>query len=217
MSTFPIGLDYIYDLKKSGIIGNNPIIIDAGANIGQSALSYSYMIKDSKIHSFEPVISTYNQLLQITKKLSHIECYHLALGSEAKEIEIALSEQSLNNSLVEDVHSKLKSVAKQNIVVKTLDQMVAELGIVQIDLLKIDTEGYDLEVLKGASNALGIGIVKSVYCEVGFNDEMDKIDLFHINKYLKGFNFRFVGLYETMRIGFNKLPTKYSNALFILK
>ena len=148
---------------------------------------------------------------------SNVHLYKLALGSENGTIEIKLQSQSLNNSLSLEVQSTINSNNSQEIEIDTLDRIMSRLGLTYIDFLKIDTKGFDLEVLKGAVKALEQGMIKFIYCEVGFYGEADKVDLHLIIKYLTPFHYRFVGLYETMRIGFNKLPVKFSNALFILQ
>jgi FkbM family methyltransferase len=49
--------------------------------------------------------------------------------------------------------------------VRTIDDFCAEQAIAEIDLLKIDTEGYDLQVLEGARSLLTRGRVRFVYSE----------------------------------------------------
>jgi hypothetical protein len=50
--------------------------------------------------------------------------------------------------------------------VRTLDAEAARLGLERIDLLKIDVEGYEAEVLAGASELLGAGRIGAVLCEL---------------------------------------------------
>jgi FkbM family methyltransferase len=57
-----------------------------------------------------------------------------------------------------------------NVPVSTIDQAVAENNVQSIFLLKIDTEGSELEVIKGAAKSLSLGIIKNIQLELHGND-----------------------------------------------
>jgi len=63
------------------------------------------------------------------------------------------------------------SVEKRRMVeVRTIDDVCAEYGIGRIDILKSDTQGYDLEVFRGAQQAFNRNMIGMVYCEINFSD-----------------------------------------------
>jgi hypothetical protein len=66
--------------------------------------------------------------------------------------------------------------------VSTIDQAVAENNVQSIFLLKIDTEGSELEVIKGAAESLSLGIIKNIQLELHDNDlrENNKVEILEL-------------------------------------
>jgi FkbM family methyltransferase len=144
---------------------NIQIVIDVGANKGQ----YHDFIREEvgfrgQIISFEPV-SKYCQLLrsQLAKD-PQWRIYDCALGSERGEAEINVTQSPGLNSflpvrtdVVEGYWNETPIVAVENVQIRTLDDVLSE---AEIDCaatrvyLKLDTQGYDLEVIKGARHSL---------------------------------------------------------------
>jgi hypothetical protein len=108
------------------------------------------------------------------------------------------------------------------IYVNTLDNFCKSEEIESIDILKTDTEGYDLEVLKGAENLLNNNAIKFVLAEVGFNKNDIQHTYFHdIYAYLNDKGFKVLGfldLYDQnaiYNIDQNSFGLGYCNCLFI--
>ena len=79
----------------------------------------------------------------------------------------------------------------------TLDDYCSELGIERVDLLKSDTQGYDLEVLKGAEALLRSGRVGLVYTEVIFSEQYEGLPGFDVlYRFLVDCDMRLVALYN---------------------
>ncbi len=147
--SIPYGVDFFNDVNEH--LGNYTfeVIFDVGANIGQSAQYFREKKKNSKILSFEPFEQTFNQLKKNVKK-KDIECYNIAFGSKNENIKANYDLKkpySVKNSLSEK--SKPKYSKECIIKVEKLDDFIFEKKIEKINYLKIDTEGFDLEVLKG--------------------------------------------------------------------
>ena len=143
------GTYFTLDLKRSGEHVNT--IFDVGANIGQSCLSFTESFPNAQIYSFEPISDTYDNLKTNAQKYSSIHCVKSALGDEQKELEISLQPDPEANSLkvvIENIDSKVETIT-----VDTGENFCRDNNIQSIDLLKIDTEGYELEVLKGFDDA----------------------------------------------------------------
>jgi len=88
-------------------------------------------------------------------------------------------------------------------------------NIQSIDLLKIGTEGYELEVLKGFDDAFLKEKVKFIYAEVGFGrTDIFKTHYADIEAYLTNLGFVTSGFYEPNRWGKKKLKLGFCNALF---
>lgn len=220
--TMPVGTDYATDLvEKIGLQPNT--IFDIGANIGQTVDFYQNIYPNAKILGFEPIPKTYAKLEAHCSEKSNVNCYNFAFGEKAEtmKIKVVKDETSVLNSLNDDFQSNLSSDSESyeevEIKVDTLDDFVKREGIQQIDLLKIDTEGYEVPVLKGASNLLGSGKVSAIICEAGFMRSNTRNTYFgDINDILEAHGYALFGMYEMGHIGF-KVGKHYGNLLYISK
>ncbi|WGK63805.1 FkbM family methyltransferase [Croceiramulus getboli] len=121
------------------------------------------------IFSFEPSSSCFkilNDKYSLDKKIS---LNPIGLGAR-KEFQV-LTEYNWSplNSFLERNYTEAEVIAQSEVEVETIDHYCATHGIAKIDVLKTDTEGFDLEVLKGASEMLKKGKIKFVLTEVFFN------------------------------------------------
>ena len=212
---YPKGKNHLYDILIEEKRNRDFIIFDVGANIGQTAKFYNSLLSKPQIYSFEPVLSTFDQLKSNIKE-SNITCFNHALGAKKGKVEILTSSKSGSNSLVKDVYSNFDTVQTEIIEVHTVDEVLKKLNLDRIDILKIDTEGFDLEVLHGSINILSSKKVKYVFCEVGFNNESNKGNFYEINKFLRKHDFWLCGFYDFYRWGDNYTYTAFCNALFKL-
>jgi FkbM family methyltransferase len=218
----PIGLDLQADITKK--LGIQPaMIFDVGANIGQSALYFHQAFPGSIIYSFEPVSTTFKKLTDNTRPYPSIKPIRSAIGSLAGEKEILLfpEEQSYLNSLKEESKELHAGTIKEVIRIDTIDHFVQKNQMEKIDLLKIDTEGFELQVIRGAENMINNKRIKLIYCETGFSSHDSFKTYFpEILNYLveKGyllFGFYEMGNYHNINLHV-KGGTQYGNALFFL-
>lgn len=213
----PLGVDLKEDLLNKFQI-NPRCIFDIGANYGQTALYYHKAFKHAKVFSFEPVKNSFDTLVKNTRRYKNISCYNFAFGDEKKEIEIYLHEERFSacNSLKFDNRDG-DNASKEIVKVITLNDFVKEHKIEHIDLLKIDTEGYELEVLKGGENILSQGSVSAIIGEVALSVKNNRNTQLHaLISYLDKFDYYFVGLYDT-DIRTYRQGIAFSNALFMKK
>jgi len=189
-------------------------IFDVGANIGQTCLSFIKAFPASTIYSFEPVSKTFEQLGTNARKYANIKCFNLALGTKRESVSILSNQDTEINSLKNIVKSDdTRAVC---IDVETAWNFCKDNDISSIDLLKIDTEGYELEVLMGFDKDFLKNKVKFIYAETGF-DRGDplKTNYTDLASYLSGQGFVTSGFYEPFRWGKAKLRLGFCNVLFI--
>jgi hypothetical protein len=139
------------------------------------------------------------------------------LGEERSEIEIILNDTLLSgkNTLNKDQMNKNPEARKQIVQVETIDNFAASRNIKRINMLKIDTEGWELSVIKGADRNIKNGSIDFLMCEVGFNRTNKQNTYFSdLNEYLIQYGYHLFSFYD---YGHAKLKTgsQYANALFI--
>lgn len=205
-----IGVDFENDLQR--LTANNPIlnIFDVGGNYGQSAVKFAQFYPDADIYSFEPVPQLYKVLCGATSKYPKIKEFNIGFGEQKATAVIGLAENPGANSLLLADRSDRTCEVK----IQRLDDFVAENEVKNIDLLKIDVEGYEIPVLKGACEVLDRGLIRYIYVECVFSSDPDEPHTrFHdIHKLLDAYGFSFICCYTESF----KLATGCSmgNALF---
>jgi len=205
------------DLRLVKILNWNKIdyVIDIGANRGQFAIGLLEFGYKGKIVSFEPVGDVHAELSKSAANYSNwIVAKQIAIGNANGEIEINVSDNSVFSSILEIKEAHVaqknysKTVKKEKVPISRLDDVIDE--YVDLDkhrvLLKIDTQGYEKEVIEGARGTLskvqGIKIempLTPIYNNVGYTF-YDIIDIVRDYKFMPfSFNKEGVNL-ETGRI-----------------
>jgi FkbM family methyltransferase len=141
--------DTLFSLVKPGMV-----ILDIGANIGFTALNMAKLAKDKGIvYAFEPDEYNHKALLhnlQMNAGLN-VKPVKLGLGNTTAQLKLSINEGNRGiNKITESVTEGKYGVV--NIV--KLDDFVTDTRINKIDLIKIDTEGYEVNILKGAEKTL---------------------------------------------------------------
>jgi FkbM family methyltransferase len=167
-------------------------LFDVGANRGQyltMALRELNKTADYKVYCFEPQNDAYNSLLNVAANNTHVISENMGLGSAAeKKTLYKNSPQSETGSL----HGSPQSSLAETVVMDTLDSYCAAHQVTSIDFLKIDTEGHELEVLKGAKNLLANNCIRYIQFEFGVASIDSRI-------YMKDF-FTILNKYDIYRI-----------------
>lgn len=195
------------------------IIFDVGANIGQSATHFSEEFKNSRIYCFEPIEDTYKHLINTVSALKgakNINCYNLGFGSKEGLYNIYLQPDSLWNSLSNNNPMEVGNKCAE-VKITTLDQFCSYNEIEKIDLIKIDVEGYELEVLRGCTKLLDSGNLCIIALEVGFlHDDLQHSYFPKIHEYLIDKNYNLFGFYEQTRYQTTHgLGLGFCNALYL--
>jgi FkbM family methyltransferase len=168
--SLPRGVELAYDIENSLPTFAADIVFDVGANVGQSAQSFLEWFPRSRIYCFEPVSATFRQLQNNLKDNDRAFCYCLALGSSASTGQMLLQGSpdmfSLSSRLDRVPNG---NVPTEHVQVATLDDFCLTHSIDRINFLKIDTEGGDLDVLRGAEHMLNDQKIDLVQVEAGMN------------------------------------------------
>ncbi len=153
--------DYLRRLRLKTLLEKYQIdiVLDVGANRGQFASELRRMGYNGKIISFEPISSAFEVLQETAQNDLHWDIHKLALGSQNTEQKIYVADMSVftsflkSNDWCEQQFGKSSvGSTEETVIVRRLDEVLHE-TVENLDkariYLKMDTQGYDLEVFKG--------------------------------------------------------------------
>ena len=158
--------DYLEAIKDT--IDLNPTLFDVGANQGQTVKKFLSHYPISEIHSFEPSKICYEALKKNFSNSKSLKLNNNALGSKKEFLNFNEYSWSALNSLLKRSFTKSKIIDTYDVEVTTVDSYCNENNISKISILKTDTEGYELEVLKGAKRMIEQNLIQFIHCEVFF-------------------------------------------------
>jgi len=190
--------DFIDDLA---LLFHNKFItyVDVGAYVGEVLLKIldSKKIQVREAHLFEPNPDSYEKLVQAVSTVNVPAChtYHLAIGSEPGTASF-LAAKSMTKRLRVDIgESGEKDVFDTEC--KSLDALSSLFTDGRINLMKLDVEGEEIDVLKGAADLLKEQKIDVIYVEVGMNLEgKQQTYLGDIDPFLQGYGYRAFKIYE---------------------
>lgn len=126
------------------------VIMDIGANVGSSALAFHRQFPEARILCFEPASNNFDLLKRNTDGIKQIELFQHGLGPEDNTAELhGIPNRFGGYSLIPK--GSEKSGVVETIRVRNPMDVLTELGIEQVDLIKIDTEGYEYQILSSFS------------------------------------------------------------------
>ena len=123
------------------------VIIDVGANIGLAAVWFGSLYPGRPIHCFEPLADN-ARMIGLNAPSAHIN--RVAIGATRGTATLAVDADEVMASTIPYAHA----AGMRTVDVTSLDDYVAQQGIERVAILKIDTEGMELDVLAGAKTAL---------------------------------------------------------------
>jgi FkbM family methyltransferase len=210
----PVGFSWILDVQRLAHPGTIRTIFDVGANEGQTAILLAHRFPQSRIHSFEPLLATFAALEARTRHLTNVHCHNYALGNQAGSVTVHPKAISAHNSLLPEINEAGLSTGEgETVQVRSTDETISNLDIDGLNLLKTDTEGFDLQVLTGATNALKAQRVDMIVSEVGFQvQDRQHTSYSQLKEFLETFGYLLYGIYDqNHELG----RLHYADALFV--
>lgn len=215
-----------YDSLRKIIDGDEAItFIDVGANMGQTINLVRKDFKNSKIYSFEPTPELVKQLEDKYKKDTEVTISEKALADFDGEAKFYISTYSPTNSMLipdielyTEIHSErvadFKNLKEIIVPVTTLNNWYKVNNFTErIDVLKIDTQGTELQVLKGAEDLLKDKI-KIIILEIQFvNFYKGSPPYYKIFEFLYNHEFNLLDFFNNMRL--NNLEIIESDLIFL--
>ena len=173
--------------------GERPVVLDVGAYHGEYAKLVRRYSPTAVICCFEPHPRSFRALQQVAHH-NALTVLPFACGARSGPghlFDLALEDGSKRASLHQDtLHvSGRVPVTVHGTRVVTIDQFAKDHGIDEVHLLKIDVEGAELDVLKGASTLIEEGRVKAVQFEIGGTNVVREIWMRDFYRLLPGYSF----------------------------
>lgn len=152
------------------------LIVDSGANIGQTVVYFSAYAPATRILAFEPGAAARQWLTECVaaNALDRVQILPDALGAEHGTAFLADNHDSSQHGSWNHVNS----TAGTPVNVTSLDDALAAHGSAEVSLWKLDLEGYELSALRGAAQSLATRRIRAIHMEVsGQPDSRASCDL----------------------------------------
>jgi FkbM family methyltransferase len=198
------GIDLEHDLRAL-VTGRHPLCLDVGANAGQTIDMLQRALDAPVIHAFEPSTSMM-EALRARGFGSRVSLHRVALGRQPERRQFHNYDRPDLSSflpLADSADNPFRDVpmsGTETVDVETVDRFVATRGFDRVDLLKVDTQGFDAEVIAGAAESLASGRIRAVLVELNFVRMYDgQSSALDVQSALAAAGLAPVGLYEVVR------------------
>lgn len=183
-------------------------VIDVGANRGQFATAVAHGLPTARIDAFEPLAAPRDLMERLAPGGRRLVVHPFALGAAAATCTIHQAARDDSSSLLppgplqEMIFPGTATASRHDVEVRRLDAVLRPDDILRPSMLKIDVQGYELEVLRGAAGVLPA--IDWVYVECSFLELYVGQPLFaQIAKAMAEYGFVVAGLYNpVVRPGF---------------
>lgn len=155
-SKFPKA-DLVSSLMNLSARGFEPKhIVDVGANRGKWSRKASWVFPNSKFTLLEPQIEMQAQLDRFCNEVPNAQWLNVGAGSKMGELPLTLHPDTVSTTFNMSLEEAQAAGLQQRVVpVVTLDHIVAEVIHTVPELVKIDAEGFEQEIIRGASTLVG--------------------------------------------------------------
>lgn len=204
-------------LSKKLLNKRGNVMMDVGANVGDYSKVLSTSFPETNVYSFEALPATFHILKENLTNYKNIMCENMALGDKIEERTFFSDGAGSHLSSFYPTESMHNERLKKNIIpITTIDSFCREKEIEKIDFLKIDVEGFELEVLKGAESMIKEGKILNIQFEFGGNHVTSGTHFYTIFKYLSQYRISRV-LKNGLRpyTNYDKLYEVYSSANYL--
>ncbi len=203
------------------------IIIDVGAHRGETLRSFDKNAPKNYVYiGMEPNPDAYADFKRVANEIksdkSEIHCLTSAVGNKDGKVNFLRTKESAVGGILSPVEGLSERVPTGDhhiaeefeVDLVTVTSLVKKFALTSIDVLKIDTEGYDLEVLKGAIEIIEAKLPKIVITEVFFVPyRQDQAYFWDIATFMEKNGYHFVNLYDTRDTSQGRLYT--GNGLWV--
>lgn len=206
------------------LLSGTPVrtIFDVGASEGISVAEYRRTYPDADVYCFEPTDAPFRLIQARHGADPKVHPTKAAVGEKPGEATFHLNAFDQTNSLLgrgRDFNASVgpgqqTEVGKVTVPVVTLNDFCRDHQIETIDLLKLDVQGFELGVLRGADRLLKNGSIRLIHSEVLFSQLYEGQAFYHdIAAHLAGHGYELWGIYGMIRLSTG--PLGWADAIFL--
>jgi FkbM family methyltransferase len=194
-------------------------VFDVGAYIGEFAALIHVVFPTARVWCFEPFAASCERIHTRFSGADWANVRNVGLSDRSGSADLIVGDERSTNSIVSPVVTNGRFEApslRVPVQLTTLASCASEIldGDSHISILKVDTEGNDLLVLRGGEDLLRSGRIEAVHVEVMFIEHFkDAAGFVEICQYLQQFGYRLFSFYDLKRNAQGQL--RYGNALFL--
>ncbi len=190
------GEEYFLKSVLSRRVKDEPgVLFDIGANVGNYSLYLGDLFPSAQIHSFEPNPSSFQQLAINTGGSPNIVIHNLGIGKEISQLALhtysghpSSEHATMFKEVMTEQHGSTECI-ELLVDVTDLDSFCNKNNINKIDFLKIDTEGFELSVLQGATNLINARAIDVIQFEFNEMNIYSRVFLHDFYRLLGGYSF----------------------------
>ncbi len=152
--------------------GSGRLIVDAGANCGEMTAQFATQYPQARIIAVEPNPEVFVKLCQRFADHDQVHCINVALADSNQHTEFHVNKLDVTSSIFPRFTAGRRYYTSEDRLVHnievptlTLDRLAAQEGVEHIDLLKLDTQGAELLIFKGATSLLARQAIDVIYTE----------------------------------------------------
>jgi FkbM family methyltransferase len=165
------------------------VLFDVGANVGWFTWQFLRQFPNTDVYAFEPVMSIYKKLQENiadfskTMDCTTVRCKKLALGCNNEHAYMTSTPAVTTNRIVNA--TEIAPDGYEEVEVVRGDAFCNRNGISEIGYLKVDAEGYDMNVIKGFSSMIEGACIDFIQVEASFEKKSDlHVSVIDFEKYL---------------------------------
>lgn len=176
--------DYYNEIKR--FFSNEPIVFDVGAHVGETAALYNNIFENAKIYNFEPNQKFFKKLKENIKFLNpknknKFIPHSIALSNHIEKKEyyeysnpVLSGFYKIDDKISADISKPVNLVDKFTMMTETGDTFCQRNNIKNIDFLKINVQGYEIEVINGFTQMLKDKKIKFILAEFDYTGRYEK-------------------------------------------
>lgn len=159
LSIFLFGSFQSHVWKLKNLPREPKIIFDIGANIGSISLPYAKHFKHSVVYSFEPTFYAFEKLIsnldlnpELKERIIPVQVFLSSKNKEIKDNAVYSSWKVDGSKQDHPIHGGILHKATNRQI--TLDTYIKDNGLDNLDLMKIDVDGFEFDILQGATETI---------------------------------------------------------------